>query len=130
MPARLSQTLSTQRAAASKCPRLAVGRPSSKQEQAMRAVGDSGSNATAVRREEATELGANVAGPVILPGDDGYAAERTVYNLNLPLEPALIVGVTSDADVQAAVRFAAGRGLPVAVNNTGHQVVRAARGAV
>jgi FAD/FMN-containing dehydrogenase len=100
------------------------------EEQAMRAVGDSGSNAPAVRREEAIELGANVAGPVILPGDDGYAAECVGYNLNLPVEPALIVGVASDADVQAAVRFAAQRGLPVAVNNTGHQVVRAAQGAV
>ncbi len=32
--------------------------------------------------------------------------------------------------MQAAVRFAAERSLPVAVNNTGHQVVRAAQGAV
>jgi FAD/FMN-containing dehydrogenase len=65
-----------------------------------------------------------------LPGDDGYAAECVVYNLNLVLEPALIVGVTSEADVQAAVRFAAQHGLPVAVNHTGHHVARAAHGAV
>jgi FAD/FMN-containing dehydrogenase len=96
----------------------------------MQAVGDSGSDAATVRREEATELAAHVSGPVLMPGDDGYAAECVRYNLNLPLEPALIVGVTSDADVQAAVRFAAERGLPVAVNNTGHQLVRAAHGAV
>jgi len=96
----------------------------------MQAVGDSASDAATIRREEATKLAAQVAGPVILPGDDGYAAERAVYNLNLPLEPALIVGVTSDADVQAAVRFAAESGLPVSVNNTGHQVVRAAQSAV
>src|SRR5262249_59373592 len=50
--------------------------------------------------------------------------------VNLPLEPALIVGVTSAADVQASIRFAAQRDLPVSVNNTGHQVVRAAHGAV
>ena len=96
----------------------------------MRAMGDSGSNATTVRREEAAELAAHVAGPVILPGDDGYAAEAVGYNLNLRLEPALIVGVMSEADVQAAVRFAAERSLPVAVSNTGHQAVRAAQGAV
>src|SRR5262245_45030104 len=72
-----------------KRPRLAVGRPSSKEEQAMRAVGDSGSNAATVLREEATELGANVAGPVILPGDDEYAAECVGYNLNLVLEPEI-----------------------------------------
>ena len=86
--------------------------------------------ASTVRHEEALEFATQVAGPVILPGDDGYAAECVGYNLNLPLEPALIVGVTSDADVQAAVDFAAQRGLPVSVNNTGHQVVRAAHGAV
>src|SRR5262249_34587521 len=50
--------------------------------------------------------------------------------VNLPLEPALIVGVTSAADVQASIRFAAQRDLPVSVNHTGHQVVRAAHGAV
>src|SRR5678816_3584968 len=96
----------------------------------MQAGRDSDSGATLVRREEATELAAQVAGPVFLPDDDGYAGECTVYNLNLPLEPALIVGVTSAADVQAAIRFAAQRDLTVAVNNTGHQVVRAAQGAV
>src|SRR5438034_4365540 len=96
----------------------------------MQAGRDSDSGATPVRREEATELAAQVAGPVFLPYDDGYAAECAVYNLNLVPEPALIVGVTSEADVQAAVRFAAQRGLPVAVNNTGHHVARAAHGAL
>jgi hypothetical protein len=91
---------------------------------------DSDSGATPVRREEGAELAAQVAGPVFVPGDDGYAAECVVYNLNLVPEPALIVGVTSEADVQAAVRFAAQRGLPVAVNNTGHHVARAAHGAL
>lgn len=96
----------------------------------MRAGRDSDSGATPVRREEATTLAAQVAGPVLLPDDDGYAAECAVYNLNNPLEPALIVGATSAADVQAAIRFAAQRDLPVSVSNTGHQVVRAAHGAV
>ncbi len=54
---------------------------------------DSDSAAASVRREEAAELAAQVAGPVFLPGDDGYAAECVGYNLNLGLEPALIVGV-------------------------------------
>jgi hypothetical protein len=80
--------------------------------------------------EEAAELAAQVAGPVLLPDDDEYAAECAIYNLNLVLEPALIVGVTSEADVQGAVRFAAQRGLPIAVNNTGHHVVGTAPGAV
>jgi hypothetical protein len=39
----------------------------------MQAERDSTGAAT-VRREEAAELAAQVAGPVLLPGDDGYAA--------------------------------------------------------
>jgi hypothetical protein len=96
----------------------------------MQAARDPDSGAATVPREQVAELAARIAGPVFLPGDDGYAAECGIYNLNLVLEPALIVGVTSEADVRAAVRFAAQRGLPVAVNNTGHHVTRAAHGAV
>src|SRR5262249_8741306 len=96
----------------------------------MEAGGDSGSGAATVGREEMAELAGQVAGPVFLPGDDGYTAECAGYNLNLVLEPALIVGVMSETDVQAAVQFAAQRDMPVAVNHTGHHVTRAAHGAV
>jgi FAD/FMN-containing dehydrogenase len=65
-----------------------------------------------------------VAGPVLLPGDVRYAAEVAVFNLNNPLEPAVAVGAAGVADVQATVRFAAERQLPVAVRATGHQVVQ------
>jgi hypothetical protein len=94
----------------------------------MQAVRDPASGTATIRREEADELAAQVAGPVFLPDDEGYAAECVVYNLNLALEPALAVGVTSDADVQAAVRFAAQRDLPIAVNHTGHHIARPAHG--
>src|SRR5262245_4208551 len=97
---------------------------------AMQAVPDPASGAATVRRDEAAELGTQVSGPIFLPDDDGYVAECAIYNLSLVLEPTLTVGVKSEADVQAAVRFAAQRGLPVAVNNTGHHVARAAHGAV
>jgi FAD/FMN-containing dehydrogenase len=46
------------------------------------------------------------------------------------VRPAIAVGATCVADVQAAVRLAAERDLPVAVLATGHQMVRAAEGAV
>jgi hypothetical protein len=87
-------------------------------------------DAGVIRPEEAAGLAAQVGGPVLLPGEDGYADECALYNLNLVLEPALVVGVTSVADVQAAVGFAAQRGLPVAVKTTGHQTARPGHGAV
>ncbi|MFG2819390.1 FAD-binding oxidoreductase [Kitasatospora sp. NPDC048365] len=61
-------------------------------------------------------------GPVFRPGDDGYDAERAGYNLALDHHPALVVGATGPADVQAAVRYAAEHGLGVAVQATGHGI--------
>jgi hypothetical protein len=79
---------------------------------------------------DVADLRGSVAGPVLLPGDEGYAAEAASNNLNNPLVPAVAVGITSVADVQAAVRFAARHHLPVAVRATGHQTARDADGAV
>ncbi|WP_139338200.1 FAD-binding oxidoreductase [Micromonospora avicenniae] len=76
------------------------------------------------------ELRGTVTGPVLLPGDDGFADEVAGFNTNNVMEPAIAVGVTSAADVQAAVRYAARNQLPVAVRATGHQVVKDARGAI
>jgi FAD/FMN-containing dehydrogenase len=75
-------------------------------------------------------LVAAVAGQVLLPGDDGYAAECSPYNLAVAHRPAVVVGAAGAADVQAAVRFAARNDLPVAVMATGHQASLSADGAV
>jgi FAD/FMN-containing dehydrogenase len=80
--------------------------------------------------EEVDELRQTVAGPVLVPGDKGYAEEVASFNVNNPMEPAVAVGVTSAADVQAAVRFAARHHLPVGVRATGHQVSKDAQGAI
>jgi hypothetical protein len=76
------------------------------------------------------ELHQTVTGPVLLPEDEGYAAEVATYNLNNPLEPDVAVGATDAADVQAAIRFAVRHDMPVAVRATGHQVASDAHGAV
>lgn len=83
-----------------------------------------------VSSAEAAELASLVSGPVLLPGDEGYDAECQIYNLNVPLEPALVVGAANAADVRAAIRFAARQGRPVTVKTTGHQQVHPARGGV
>ena len=71
-----------------------------------------------------------VAGPVLLPGDPGYDGEVAGYNAAVRQAPVAVVGVTSVADVSEAVRFAADRGLPVAVRSTGHGPMRPADGAL
>jgi FAD/FMN-containing dehydrogenase len=83
-----------------------------------------------VRRDDAAALAATVQGSVLLPGDAGYDDARAVFNLNHELAPAVIVVPQSAADVQAAVRFAAGQHRPVLVKTTGHQIVGKAHGAV
>ncbi|MFF8310769.1 FAD-binding oxidoreductase [Streptomyces lydicus] len=65
-------------------------------------------------------LAREVRGPVLLPGGDGYHAECAGFQLAHPHRPAVVVGARCADDVAAAVRFARGRGLPVAVQATGH----------
>lgn len=59
-------------------------------------------------------------GPVHHPGEAGYDTERLGYNRAVEHRPALVVAADGPGDVVAAVRHAAGRGLPVAVQATGH----------
>ncbi|MEE6262327.1 FAD-binding oxidoreductase [Plantactinospora sonchi] len=83
-----------------------------------------------IDRDGLARLAAEVAGPVLVPGDEGYAAETATWNTPLVQRPAVAVGATSAADVQAAVRFADANGLPVAMVATGHSAVVTADGAV
>ncbi|TYC02651.1 FAD-binding oxidoreductase [Micromonospora sp. WP24] len=83
-----------------------------------------------INQNDLARLSAAVAGPVLAPGDEGYAAETATWNTALVQRPALAVGATSAADVQAAVRFAAANALPVAMVATGHGAVVPADGAL
>jgi FAD/FMN-containing dehydrogenase len=76
------------------------------------------------------DLTAAVTGPVLLPKDADYPAECATFNLLNPVRPAVAVGALTVGDVQAVVRFAAERDLPVAVLATGHQMARSAEGSV
>ncbi|TQS47152.1 FAD-binding oxidoreductase [Cryptosporangium phraense] len=75
-------------------------------------------------------LAADVTGPVLQPGDDRYDEETATWNLALSHRAAVVVGAATVADVQAAVRFAAARDLPVAVVATGHGAAVSADDAV
>jgi FAD/FMN-containing dehydrogenase len=65
-------------------------------------------------------LAASVAGPVLEPGDDGYAEEVASFSLTYAAVPAVVVGATSAEDVAATVRWAARAGRRVSVQGTGH----------
>ncbi|MFK0288003.1 FAD-binding oxidoreductase [Streptomyces sp. NPDC090499] len=76
------------------------------------------------------QLAARIAGPVFVPGDDGYDEERTGYQTLNPHRPSVVVAATSAEDVRVAVEYAAERGLPVAVQATGHAPAPFADGCV
>ena len=66
------------------------------------------------------ELGESLGGRLLLSGDDGYDAARTIWNGMIDKHPALIAVCADASDVQNAVTFASERGLLVAVKGGGH----------
>jgi hypothetical protein len=76
-----------------------------------------------VSRAELRDLGEHVRGPLWLPDDDGFAAEIASSYATVVHRPLAVLGVRDRDDVAAAVRFAAERTLPVAVQATGHGAV-------
>ncbi len=61
-------------------------------------------------------------GELIRPADPGYEAARQVWNGTVDRRPALVARCTGTADVVAAVDFARGQGLEIAVRGGGHSV--------
>ena len=70
--------------------------------------------------DDLDDLTAAVAGPVLEPGDDGYAEEVASFCRTHAAVPAVVVGATCADDVAAAVVWAARTGRRVAVQGTGH----------
>jgi FAD/FMN-containing dehydrogenase len=81
-------------------------------------------------REQTSQLGeatiaefsASLRGTVTQPGDADYDTARAVWNGMIDRRPALIVHCHGTADVIAAVQFARGQNLPIAVRGGGHNV--------
>lgn len=66
------------------------------------------------------DLRRRVDGAVICPGEEGYDAARTGFNLAVDQHPSVIVVAATADDVAEAVRFAAFTDRAVAVQATGH----------
>jgi FAD/FMN-containing dehydrogenase len=66
------------------------------------------------------DLATRLEGVVFAPGEAGFPEEAAGFNLATLHEPALVVGPASEADVQAAVRFAEEHGMAVRMQCTGH----------
>lgn len=66
------------------------------------------------------DLGSQVRGKLILPGDSGYEQGRKVYNGMIDKHPGLIVMCVDVADVISAVNFARENDVLLAVRGGGH----------
>ena len=80
--------------------------------------------------QRVAQLRTCVNGKVITPKDDGYDTARKAWNLTVDQHPALIVIPQNANDVAEALRFAQAHGLEVAVQATGHGVIREANGSL
>ncbi len=67
-------------------------------------------------------LARDVAGQVVLPGDQDYDSARRVWNGMIDKRPHAVVRASSPDDVAAAIAFATGKGFPVAVRGGGHNI--------
>jgi FAD/FMN-containing dehydrogenase len=75
-------------------------------------------------------LQARIRGEVITPEDARYDDARKAWNLSVQQRPALIVVANGAADIVEAVSFAREMDLGIAVQSTGHGVVRPADGSL
>lgn len=73
-------------------------------------------------------LSAAVSGPVVLPDSPEYAEETLAFNAATVHRPDVVLGAENARDVAAAVKWAAERRLPVAVQSTGHGADSAVQG--
>ena len=72
------------------------------------------------------QLQSRIQGRVITPDDQEYNSARRAWNLAFDQRPSLIVVVKSATDVVTAMQFARQENLGVAVQSTGHGIVRPA----
>jgi FAD/FMN-containing dehydrogenase len=75
-----------------------------------------------LRQSDIDALSAQISGGVLGLGDAGYDDARKVWNATVDHRPALIAKCLSDADVQAAVRFAAAQRMLLSIRGGGHHI--------
>jgi len=77
---------------------------------------------TTLKETTVKQFKADLRGEMLLAGDEGYDAARTIWNAMIDKRPVLIARCTGVADVIAAVNFARANDLLVSLRAGGHGV--------
>jgi len=75
-----------------------------------------------MRQADIDALSGRISGGLLGRGGKGYDDARKVWNATVDHRPALIARCMNDADVQAAVRFAAAERMRLSVRGGGHHI--------
>jgi len=75
-----------------------------------------------LRATDFDDFGRQISGGVQSAADKGYDEARKVWNATVDRRPAMIARCLTDADVQAAVRFAAAHHILLSVRGGGHHI--------
>ncbi|MEO8751617.1 MAG: FAD-binding oxidoreductase [Casimicrobiaceae bacterium] len=75
-----------------------------------------------LRGAEVEAFAAQISGGILTAADPDYDTARKVWNGTVDRHPALIARCSSDADVQAAVRFASTHRMLLSVRGGGHHI--------
>ena len=75
-----------------------------------------------IPQDTVAALRGKLRGSVVLPGEDGYDAARSIWNAMVDRRPGLVVRCLGAADVVEAVRLARDEKLLVAVRSGGHNI--------
>src|SRR5262245_23808787 len=79
-------------------------------------------SSTTIPADAVAALRTRLRGSVLLPGDDGYDASRTIWNAMIDRRPGLVVRCLGAADVINAVTLARNEKLLVSVRSGGHNI--------
>jgi len=71
-------------------------------------------------------LKADLRGPLLVPGEDGYDEARAVWNAMIDRRPGLVVRCAGVNDIKRAVDFARAHGLLTSVKGGGHNIAGSA----
>jgi hypothetical protein len=73
-----------------------------------------------IRQDTVAAFRGKLRGSVILPGEDGYDAARSIWNAKVDRRPGLVVRCLGAADVINALKLAHDEKLLVAIRSGGH----------